>query len=109
MRTLDGTQQLARIFLGEHDPWRQVVERLRNDGFAGATVFHGVAGFGAAHVLHTAHLVELSGDLPVIIEVVDDRPHIERLLAILDEMLKDARGLVTIEEVRVVRYGRRAP
>lgn len=109
MRILDGEQVLVRIFVGESDKWhhtplhRALLERLRAEGFAGATVTHGIAGFGARSVVHTAHLVDLSSDLPVVIEVVDDAEHVDRLTAILDEMMQG--GLVTIEKVRVVRYG----
>jgi hypothetical protein len=109
MRVLDGEQSLVRIFLGESDAWqrrplaRALLERLRAEGFAGATVIHGIAGFGASSVIHTANLIELSADLPVLIEVVDDQAHIDRLLPILDEMLVGG-ALVTIERVRVLRY-----
>ena len=109
MRVLDGNQFLVRIFLGESDKWhhmplsRALLERLRREGFAGATVIHGVAGFGASSVIHTANLVELSADLPVLIEVVDDDAHVEQLLPILDEMVTGG-ALVTVERVRVVRY-----
>src|SRR5918994_6883220 len=109
MRILDGEQLLVRIFLGESDQWhhtplaRAMLERLRAEGFAGATVIHGVAGFGASSVIHTASLVELSTDLPVVIEVVDDQAHIDRLLPILDEMITSG-ALVTVERVRVLRY-----
>ena len=111
MRVLDGEQVLIRVFLGESDKWhhtplhRALLERLRKEGFAGATVIHGVAGFGANSVIHTAHLLDLSGDLPVVLEVVDDEAHAERLIAILDEML-DA-GMVTMEKVRVLHYAPR--
>ncbi len=109
MRVLDGEQFLVRIFIGESDQWhrlplaRALLERLRREGFAGATVFHGVAGFGANSVIHTASLVELSSDLPVVIEVVDDQAHIDRLLPILDEMVTGG-ALVTVERARVVKY-----
>ena len=109
MRILDGEQSLVRIFVGESDVWhrqplaRALLERLRAEGFAGATVIHGVAGFGATSVIHTASLIELSSDLPVLIEVVDDDAHIERLLTILDEMLGGG-ALVTVERVRVLKY-----
>jgi hypothetical protein len=109
MRILDGEQILVRVFVGESDRWqgkplhRALLERLRAEGFAGATVFHGVAGFGARSVIHTASLVELSGDLPVLVEVVDDQAHVDRLLVILDEMLAGG-ALVTMEKVRVLRY-----
>jgi PII-like signaling protein len=109
MRTLDGDQFLVRIFLGESDQFhhmplaRALLERLRREGFAGATVVHGVAGFGASSVIHTASLVELSSDLPVVIDVIDDEAHVERLLPILDEMVTGG-ALVTVERVRVVKY-----
>jgi PII-like signaling protein len=111
MRILDGEQILIRVFLGDSDKWhhaslhRALLDRLRKEGFAGATVIHGVAGFGASSVIHTAHLVDLSGDLPVVIEVVEDEAHSERLIAILDEMLDG--GMVTMEKVRVLRYAPR--
>lgn len=109
MRVLDGDQCLVRIFLGESDQFRHMplaralLERLRREGFAGATVIHGVAGFGASSVIHTASLVELSADLPVLIEVIEDDAHVERLLPILDEMVTGG-AIVTVERVRVVKY-----
>ena len=109
MRILDGDQFLVRVFLGESDKWhhmplaRGLLERLRGEGFAGATVMHGVAGFGASSVIHTAGLIELSTDLPVVIEVVDDQAHVDRLLPILDEMITGG-ALVTMERVRVLKY-----
>lgn len=108
MRILEGEQLLVRIFIGESDRWKHqpletaLVERLRREGFAGATVFRGVAGFGAHSVMHTAHLLELSHDLPVLLEVVETEEHVQRLLPILDEMVTE--GLVTLEKVRVVKY-----
>jgi PII-like signaling protein len=116
MRVLDGEQFLVRIFLGESDKWhhtplsRALLERLRSEGFAGATVLHGVAGFGANSIIHTASLIELSADLPVVIEVVDDQTHVDRLIPILDEMVTGG-ALVTVERVRVLRYaaGRTRP
>jgi len=109
MRVLDGEQFLVRIFLGESDRFhhtplpRALLERLRREGFAGATIFQGTAGFGASSVIHTTSLVELSSDLPVLIEVVDDQAHIDRLLPILDEMISEG-ALVTVEKVRVLKY-----
>lgn len=109
MRVLDGDQFLVRIFLGESDQFhhvplaRAILERLRKEGFAGATVIHGSAGFGANSVIHTAGVLALSGDLPVVIEVVDDQAHVDRLLPILDEMITGG-AMVTMEKVRVLRY-----
>jgi uncharacterized protein len=109
MRVLDGEQQLARIFIGEDEKWhhrplhRVLLERLRREGFAGATVFRGVAGFGATSVIHTANIVDLSADLPIVIEVVDDEAHMERLIPILDEMVTGG-ALITMERVHVIKY-----
>jgi PII-like signaling protein len=114
MRVLDGEQLLVRIFIGDSDKWhhqplhRALLERLRKEGFAGATVIHGVAGFGAASVIHTSSIVALSADLPVLIEVVDDQEHIDKLIPILDEMITKG-ALVTIEKVRVLKYAAGAP
>jgi hypothetical protein len=111
MRVLDGEQILVRIFIGEDDQWarkplyRALIERLRAEGFAGATVIRGVAGFGAASVIHTANLVDLSADLPILIEVVEDSEHVDRLIQLLDEMLTGG-ALVTMEKVRVLRYAK---
>lgn len=108
MRVLDGVQVLVRVFIGESDKWHHqplstaLLARLRKEGFAGATVFHGVAGFGARSVLHTTHLLRLSEDLPVVIEIVDSQEHVDRLIPILDEMVTE--GLVTLERARVIKY-----
>ena len=108
MRVLEGDQWMVRIFIGESDRWKgrpladALVERLRKEAFAGATVLRGLAGFGARSVVHTAHLLELSQDLPLVIEVVDTDEHIKRLEPILEEMVAD--GLVTLEKVKVLKY-----
>jgi PII-like signaling protein len=114
MRVLEGEQIQVRVFIGEAEKWGPtplsiaLVERLRKEGFAGATVFRGVLGFGGASVIHAAHLLELSADLPEVIEVVDSEEQVQtRLLPILDEMV--GKGLVTMEKVRVLRYRPRAP
>src|SRR2546428_13961653 len=108
MRALSGQQVMVRIFFGESDRWKHqpletaLLERLRKEGFAGATVFRGIAGFGANSVIHTTHLLELSADLPVVIEVIDTEEHIDRLQPRLDGMLDE--GLVTMEKVNVLLY-----
>jgi PII-like signaling protein len=100
----------VRIYIGEgerhqHRPLHvALLERLRGEGLAGATVFRGIAGFGANSVIHTAGLVDLSGDLPVVIEVVDDDEHVRKLMPILDELIEGG-ALVTLEPVQVLRYG----
>jgi PII-like signaling protein len=113
MRVLSGEQMLVRVFIGESDRWHHqsletaLLERLRAEHFAGATVFHGVAGFGAHSVLHTSRILRLSEDLPVLIEIVDSEEQIQRLIPILDEMVTE--GLVTLEKVRVLKYAAQAP
>jgi hypothetical protein len=108
MRTLDGEQLLVRIFIGEGDQWhhqplyRALVERLRREGFSGATVFRGIEGFGARSVIHSTSLLRLSEDLPLLVEVVDTKERVDLLLPILDEMVTE--GLVTMEKVRVLKY-----
>jgi PII-like signaling protein len=108
VRVLEGEQWMVRIFIGESDRWQgqplatALVERLRREGFAGATVLRGLAGFGARSIVHTTHLLELSQDLPLVIEVVDTDERVKRLEPILDEMVAD--GLVTLEKVRVLKY-----
>jgi uncharacterized protein len=108
MRVLDGEGTLVRVFIGESDQWRHrplalsIVERLRREGYSGATVFRGTAGFGARSVLHTAQILRLSEDLPVVIEIVESTDRVEPLLTLLDEMVPE--GLVTMEKVRIVKY-----
>ena len=108
MRSIEGEQVLVRIFIGESDQWHHrplhmaLLERLRQEGFAGATVTRAVAGFGARSVIHTAQILRLSEDLPMIVEIVDSEAQVERLKPILDEMV--GKGLVTLERVHVLKY-----
>ena len=111
MTRLEGEGKLLRIFVGESDLWhgrplyQAIVERVREHGLAGATVVRGIEGFGAHSHLHTARILRLSADLPIVIEMVDTADRIEAVLPLLDEMVGE--GLVTIEPVHVVTY--RAP
>ncbi|MFZ0217842.1 MAG: DUF190 domain-containing protein [Candidatus Dormiibacterota bacterium] len=104
--------QLLRIFIGESDQWHgrplyeAIVRRAREAKMAGATVLRGIEGFGARSHLHTARLLRLSEDLPVIIEIVDTEERIQELLPMLQEMMGD--GLATLERVQVLYYGTRA-
>jgi uncharacterized protein len=99
---------LLRIFIGESDKvghkplYEVIVLKAREAGLAGATVLRGVMGFGKNSVLHTAKILRLSDDLPMVVEVVDSREKIEAFLPILDGLVAD--GLVTLERVRVVHY-----
>ena len=99
---------LLRVFIGEsdrhgHQPlYESIVLQARKAGLAGVTVLRGVMGFGKHSILHTAKILRLSEDLPMIIEIVDSLEKIEKFLPVLDELIKD--GLVTIEKVRVIHY-----
>ena len=100
--------QLVRVFIGESDVWdghplyRAIVLKARELGMAGATVLRGPMGFGANSRLHTNKLLELSTDLPVIVEIVDGPEKVQTLLPFLDEAVTE--GLITIEAVRVLKY-----
>ncbi|PKL76553.1 MAG: hypothetical protein CVV27_09660 [Candidatus Melainabacteria bacterium HGW-Melainabacteria-1] len=108
MRHLLGPQVLVRVYTGENAQWHHrplvtaLVERLRKEGFAGVTVFRGIEGYGAHHVIHTTHILELSSDLPLVIEIVETEEALTRLLPILDEMV--LKGLVTMSKVEVLKY-----
>jgi hypothetical protein len=100
--------RLLRIFIGESDLYdgrplyQAIVETLRRNGLAGATALRGIEGFGKSSRLHTAHILRLSEDLPIVIECVDSYDRIESILPTLDEMIGD--GLVTLERVDVRVY-----
>lgn len=99
---------LLRIFIGESDRWHgqplyeAIVMKARELNMAGATVLRGPMGFGAKSHLHTAKVLRLSQDLPIVIEIVDSAEKIEILMPHIDEMV--AEGLVTLEKVRVIKY-----
>ena len=100
---------LLRIFIGENDRfghhplYEAIVLKAREQELAGATVLRGPMGFGHSSRLHTAKILRLSEDLPVVIEIIDSEQKITTFLPLLDEMVKG--GLVSIEEVRILRYG----
>jgi len=105
--------RLLRVFLGESDRYdgkplyEAIVLKARELGLAGATVLRSPMGFGATSHLHTAKILRLSDDLPIIIEIVDDEPKLTAFLPVLDGMMDG--GLVTLETVRVVHYRPRRP
>ena len=100
--------RLLRIFIGESDTYEgqplyeAIVLALRREGLAGATVLRGIEGFGKSSRVHTAHILRLSEDLPIVIECVDTAEKIEAILPTLDTMIGD--GLVTMERVDVRVY-----
>jgi len=99
---------LLRIFIGESDRWHHqplyeaIVLKAREMHLAGATALRGPMGFGKSSRLHTAKILRLSFDLPLVIEIVDSEEKINGFLPIIDEMLKG--GLVTLEKARVIDY-----
>lgn len=99
---------LLRIFVGESDKhggmplYAWIVRRARELGLAGATVLRGVEGFGAHSRLHTAKILRLSEDLPIVVEIVDTREKIESFLPVIDEAIPE--GLATLERVQIRFY-----
>jgi PII-like signaling protein len=104
----EGERTLMRIFIGESDKYHgkplyeALLEKFREKGLAGATVLRGVAGYGASSVVHTAKVLRLSLDLPLIIEVVETEEAIQTILPELDDMI--GGGLITLERARVILY-----
>ena len=99
---------LLRIFIGESDNYEGkalyewIVLKARQMNLAGATVTRGIMGFGADSRMHTAKLLRLSEDLPVVIELVDTEENLNKLLPFLDQVVEE--GLITLEKVRVIKY-----
>jgi PII-like signaling protein len=108
MRHIEGPALLVRLYIGEADhvggkpAYQAIVAFLRERGIAGATVLRGIEGFGANAHLHTARLLRLSEDLPILIEAVDEEARIREILPELDTMVGD--GLITLERVEVLAY-----
>jgi len=100
--------KLLRIFVGESDThqgkslYEAVVLKARELNLAGATVFRGIMGYGAASRIHSIKLLRLSEDLPVMIEIVDTEENINKILPFLDETMEE--GLITMESVKIIKY-----
>lgn len=110
---IKGPAQRLSIYLGERDAYHgkpfyeAIVYRLREERFAGVTVFRGIEGFGPhSQVIHTASILRLSSDLPILIEVVDKETEIKRAIEIIETMLDESLCgvLVTLENIEVIRY-----
>ncbi|MBN1687648.1 MAG: DUF190 domain-containing protein [Candidatus Omnitrophica bacterium] len=105
--------QLLRVFIGEQDKWNHqplyeaIVHLAKKEGMAGATVIKGFLGFGSKSHMHTAKLLRLSEDLPIIIEIVDSPEKIGRFIRHLDAMIHE--GLITVEKANVVMYRPQLP
>jgi uncharacterized protein len=113
MSTMDGPgdAMLLRIYIGEDDQhkhlplYEAIVLKAREQQIAGATVLRGPLGFGHSSRLHTAKVLRLSEDLPVVVEIIDSEDKINAFLPLLDAMMTG--GLVTLEPIKVLHYGRR--
>jgi uncharacterized protein len=109
---INGEAKLLRIFIGESDKhgsvsvYEKIVMEARKEGLAGATVFKGVMGFGGNSRIHSSKILRLSEDLPLIIEIVDELPKIEKFLPLLDNIFEEANcgGLITIEKADIIKY-----
>jgi uncharacterized protein len=105
---LPAEAQLLRIFIGEADKYngqplyQAIVKLARESGMAGATVLRGLMGFGAHSRMHSANVLRLSQDLPLVIEIVDKPERIAQMLPKLDDMIKE--GLITLEKINVIMY-----
>lgn len=108
MHGFKGERVLMRIHLGESDhyrgkpTYRQIVELLRSRHFAGATVMRGIMGFGPTATLRTDRFLELSSDLPIVVECIETQEHIDAVLPELDQML--GGGIITLERANVIMY-----
>ena len=111
-RRLEGRNKLLRVFIGELDKMdgkplhEAIMHAAHAQGIAGVTVLRGVGAYGASSRLHTARVLRLSEDLPIVLEIVDTEEHIETFLKTLHRMLVQSGcgGLVTLEAVEVIRY-----
>lgn len=110
---LEGEGILVRIFVSESDRWEgmplyeAIVQRAREMGLAGATVYRGFEGYGAHKLVHTARVLRLTEDLPMVVEIVDRKEKIDPFLPQLDRMVPE--GMVTLETVQVILYRVRDP
>ena len=104
----EGDGELLRIYIGESDRWEgqplyeAIVQLARKEGLAGATVLRGMEGFGADSRMHTPHILRLSEDLPIVVEIADRPERIEEFMPKLDEMVEE--GMITREKVHITAY-----
>ena len=108
---INGTGRRLRVYFGESDRWQgrplysALLEALKREGLAGATVTRGLAGFGAHSLIHQASIERLSADLPLVLEVVDTPDRIEAAIRLLSPMVRE--GLITLEDVQILKYTHR--
>jgi len=111
METKNDTK-LLRIFIGELDKhnkkplYEEIVNKARSSKIAGATVWRGILAYGASSVVHKTKIMELSADLPLIIEIVDSEEKIDYFIPVLNDLFRESKcgGLITIEKVQIIKY-----
>ncbi len=102
---------MVRIYIGEADRWHgqplymAILLKAREMGMAGGTVLRGIAGYGANSRIHTANILRLSEDLPIVVEIVDTDEKVQAFLTVLDEMVQE--GLILVRDVEVIKYAHR--
>jgi PII-like signaling protein len=107
----ESTAKLLRIFIGESDKYEgknlyhYLVSYLRKNHYSGVTVLRGITGFGKASKIHSSDLLELSSDLPIVIEIVDTEGKIEQIKKVFDETNMIGSALITEEAVKIIQYG----
>jgi len=105
---ITGRARRLRIYIGESDKYKgmplyhAIVLKAKELGLAGATVFRGIEGFGANSRIHSARILDLSSDLPILIDIVDSIEYIEKITPFLDDVVK--QGLITIEDIEIIKY-----
>lgn len=109
---IEGKAAILKVYIGESDKihgrplYEEIIFEARKEGIAGATAFKGMMSFGASHSIHTQKIFALSGDMPVSVEIIDNKEKLEKFAAKVTEMMEHSKrgGLVTIHDVDVLRY-----
>jgi len=108
MAKISGPSRRIRIYINEASKYKNtslyhaIVLKAKELGLAGATVFRGIEGYGANSRIKTARVLELSNDLPIVIDIVDSIEYLEKLMPFLDDVVHE--GLITIEDIEVIKY-----
>jgi PII-like signaling protein len=106
-----GHGRRLRIYIGANDQWRggplyaAIVQEARKHGMAGATVARGIMGYGVHRAIHEAHVLQVSNNLPVVVEIVDTHEKVQSFLPHLETMIRE--GLITVSDVEVITYGKK--
>lgn len=106
---IKGKGKLLKIFIGESDQWHgeplyhAIVKKIKENNLAGATVIRGIEGYGANSRVHSARILRLSEDLPIVIEIVDVEDKINNILSVLDDMIKEGL-MIVIQDVEIYKY-----